>query len=217
MQDLPEIKRNYQAEVHFALGAVIQGITVAALGSALASALRSLPFPDLLWVFATGLQSLLLCIIFWYTFMNNYFFGFRVINLTAKTHLFFAAFYLVLGLQQLIAIQFLDMPRAWMTFYVLLIATMFVGSWVTSHITVISKKDVRQALEYDPGSRAFNIFFILSAVFLLAWYLIPDIGTALFQAAALILSGVGLVLFTIYYVQVFQKHLDANLSKGASS
>ena len=40
MQDLPELKRNYQAEVHFALGAVIQGITVAALGSALASALR---------------------------------------------------------------------------------------------------------------------------------------------------------------------------------
>jgi hypothetical protein len=30
MQDLPEFKRNYQAEVHFALGAVIQGITVAA-------------------------------------------------------------------------------------------------------------------------------------------------------------------------------------------
>ncbi|MFO7584518.1 MAG: hypothetical protein R6W69_07295 [Anaerolineales bacterium] len=212
MQDLPELKRNYQAEVHFALGAVIQGITVAALGSALASALRSLPFPDLLWVFATGLQSLLLCVIFWYTFMNNYFFGFRVINLTAKTHLFFAAFYLVLGLQQLIAIEFLDMPRAWMTFYVLLIVTMFVGSWVTSHVAVIRKKDVRQALEYDPGSRAFNVCFILSAVLLLVWYLIPAVGTGWFQAAALIVSGVGLVLFTIYYVQVFQKHLNANLS-----
>lgn len=210
MQDLPEVKRDYQAEVHFALGAVIQGITVAALGSELASALRSLSFPDILWVFATGLQSLLLCIIFWYTFMNNYFFGFRVINLTAKTHLFFAAFYLVLGLQQLIAIQFLDMPRVWMTFYVLLIATMFVGSWATSHVAVIKKKSVKQAMEYDPGSRAFNVCFILSAVFLLVWHLIPDIGTDLFQAAALIVSGMGLILFTIYYVRVFQKHLNAN-------
>jgi hypothetical protein len=210
MKDLPEVKRDYQAEVHFALGAVIQGITVAALGSELASALRSLSFPDILWVFATGLQSLLLCIVFWYTFMNNYFFGFRVINLTAKTHLFFAAFYLVLGLQQLIAIQFLDRPRAWMTFYVLLIVTMFVGSWATSHVAVIKKKGVKQAIEYDPGSRAFNVCFILSAVFLLGWYLIPGVGTGLFQAGALTISGLGLVLFTIYYVQMFQKHLDAN-------
>lgn len=210
MQDLPEVKRDYQAEVHFALGAVIQGVTVAALGSEFASALRSLSFPDILWMFATGLQSLLLCIIFWYTFMNNYFFGFRVINLTSKTHLFFATFYLVLGLQQLIAIQFLDMPRAWMTLYVLLIVTMFVGSWATSHVAVTKKKGVKQAMEYDPGSRAFNVCFILSAFFLLVWYLIPGIGTDLYQAAALIVSGVGLILFTIYYVQVFQKHLDAN-------
>lgn len=36
--DLPEFKHNYQAKVHFALGAVIQGITVAALGNELAAA-----------------------------------------------------------------------------------------------------------------------------------------------------------------------------------
>jgi hypothetical protein len=51
--DLPEFKRNYQAEVHFALGAVIQGITVAALGNELAAALRALPFPGAVWVFIT--------------------------------------------------------------------------------------------------------------------------------------------------------------------
>ena len=209
MQDLPEVKRDYQAEVHFGLGAVIQGITVAALGGELASALRSLSFPDILWVFATGLQSLLLCIVFWYTFMNNYFYGFRVINLTAKTHLFFASFYLVLGLQQLIAIQFLDMPRAWMTLYVLLLVTMFIGSWATSHVTVIKKKGVKQAMEYDPGSLAFNVCFILSAVFLLVWYLIPGVGTELFKVAALIVSGTGIIMFTIYYAKVFQKHLNA--------
>lgn len=210
MKDLPEFKRNYQAEVHFALGAVIQGITVAALGSELATALRELPFPGAIWVFVTGLQSLLLCIAFWYTFMNNYFFGFRVINLTAKTHFLFAAFYLILGLQQLIAIQFLDMPRLWFTFYVMLIATMFAGAWATNHVPIIKRKAARQALEYDPGSRAFNGTFILAVALLLAWYLIPGINTNWFQAIALTTSGLGLVLFTIHYVQVFQMHLDSN-------
>ncbi len=208
MKDLPEFKRDYQAEVHFALGAVIQGITVAALGSELAAALREMPFPGAVWVFVTGVQSLLLCIAFWYTFMNNYFFGFRVINLTARTHFMFAALYLILGLQQLIAIQFLDTPRLWFTFYVLLIATMFAGAWVTAHVTVIKRKGVRQAIEYDPGSRAFNGCFILAVALLLAWYLIPGTDTEWFQAVALTMSGLGLILFVIYYVQVFQKHLD---------
>lgn len=208
MQDLPEFKRNYQAEVHFALGAVIQGITVAALGNELAAALREAGSPGAAWVFVTGLQSLLLCIAFWYTFMNNYFFGFRVINLTAKTHFLFAALYLILGLQQLIAIQFLDTPRMWLTFYVLLIATTLAGSWTTSHVTIINKKGVREALNYDPGSKPFLLAFLLAVGCLLAWYFIPGIDTDLFRAFALAVSGIGLVLFTVYYIQVFQKHLD---------
>jgi hypothetical protein len=207
MDDLPEFKRDYQAEVHFALGAVIQGITVAALGNELAVALREMPFPGSTWLFITGLQSLLLCIAFWYTFMNNYFFGFRVINLNAKAHLFFASLYLVLGLEQLLAIQFLDTPRTWMTFYVLLIATTFASSWATSHVTTIRQEHVRQALHYDPGSKPFTIAFMLSVICLVAWYLIPGIDSYVFRAIALSVSGVGLVLFVLYYVQVFQKHL----------
>lgn len=209
MKDLSEVKRNYQAEVHFALGAVIQGITVAALGGELASAIRQLPFPGAVWLFVTGLQSLLLCIAFWYTFMNNYFFGFRVINLTAKTHFMFASLYLILGLQQLIAIQFLDVPRLWMTFYVLLIATTLANSWTSSHVKVIANKEVQQALAYDPGSKAFLITFALSLICLLLWYVIPGIDTTLFRAIALTISSVGLVLFIVYYIQVFQRHLDA--------
>jgi hypothetical protein len=208
MQDLPEFKRNYQAEVHFALGAVIQGITVAALGNELAAALRELPFPGAIWVFVTGLQSLILCIAFWYTFMNNYFFGFRVINLTARTHFLFAALYLVLGLQQLIAIQFLDVPRLWMTFYVLLIATTLANSWTSAHVKVVDRSAVRQALAYDPGSKSFLITFVLALVCLIAWYVVPGLDTNLFRALALSISGLGLVLFVIYYIQVFQRHLD---------
>lgn len=41
MANLPEVKRDYQAEIHFSLGAVIQGITVAALGGEIAAALKA--------------------------------------------------------------------------------------------------------------------------------------------------------------------------------
>lgn len=207
-RDLPEVKRNYQAEVHFALGAVIQGVTMAALGNELAAGLRALPFPGAVWFFVTGLLSLLLCIIFWYSFMNNYFFGFRVVNLNARAHFFFAAFYLILGVQQVIAIQFLDTPRVWMTFFVFLIATALVGSWVTSHVSPINRRGIRQALEYDPYSKAFLVCFALAAICLIAWYVAPGIDTVLFRAVALTVAAVGLALFALYFSLTFQKHLD---------
>lgn len=208
MGDLPEHKRNYQAEVHFALGAVIQGITMAALGYELAVALRTLVFVDAVWVFATGLQSLMLCIIFWYSFMNNYFFGFRVVNLNAKLHFFFAAFYLVLGLQQYIAIQFLDSPRLWMTSYVLLIATTLAASWVTSHLPIIEQQKAREVLEYDPYARLLIVCFMLATSILVVWYAFPGIDSALFRIVALSISALGLIVFTLYHILVFQKHLD---------
>jgi hypothetical protein len=211
MKDLPEIKRTYQAEVHFALGAVIQGITVAALGGQLAAALRELPFPGAIWVFMTALQSMLLVIAFWYTFMNNYFFGFRVINLTAGAHLVYAVLYLVLGLLQLTAIHFLESPRLWLTFYLLLIATTMAGSWITQHVTVIRRKQIEEALNYDPGARLFLITVLLVLLIVIIWYAVPGIDSDWFRLLALSASGAGLILFIHHRVQIFQKHLDVAL------
>jgi hypothetical protein len=75
-------------------------------------------------------------------------------------------------------------------------------------VTVVKRKGARQALEYDPGSKLFLAAFLLSVICLILWYIIPGIDTDLFRAIALSTSGVGLALFTVYYVQVFQKHLD---------
>lgn len=75
-------------------------------------------------------------------------------------------------------------------------------------ITIINKKGVREALNYDPGSKPFLLAFLLAVGCLLAWYVIPGIDTILFRAFALAVSAIGLVLFTVYYIQVFQKHLD---------
>jgi hypothetical protein len=211
MKDLPEIKRTYQAEVHFALGAVIQGITVAALGSQLAAALRDLPIPGAIWVFVTGLQSMLLVIAFWYTFMNNYFFGFRVINLTAWDHLAHAVLYLLLGLLQLTAIHFLESPRLWLTFYLLLIATTLVGGWITQHVTVVRRKQIEEALNYDPGATLFLITVLLVLLIVIMWYVVPGIDSDWFRFLALSTSGAGLVLFIHNRVRIFQKHLDVAL------
>ena len=72
---------------------------------------------------------------------------------------------------------------------------------VMDHLPGGTLKDLIQGpMEYRKAAR----------LLLLAWCLIPGMGTDLFQAAALILSGTGLILFTINHVQVFQKHLDAN-------
>jgi subtilisin family serine protease len=208
MSDLTEGKRSYQAEVHFALGAVIQGVTVAALGSELAGALKNLPLPGAQWVFVTGLQSLLVAIAFWYKFMDDYFFGFRVINMTAWAHFQFAAVYLVLGLLQLIAIQFLAAPRSWLTVYVIMIGTTVASSWITRHITVIANAKVQQALNYDPGSKLFVLTFALALGCLLLWHIVPGLDTGFFAGIALAVSGASLLLFIVYSIRVFQRHLD---------
>jgi hypothetical protein len=82
-REMQEVRRGYQAEVYLALATVVQAITLTAVGSDIVLALKELQFPDLLWVFSTGFLSLLLCISFWYIFVRDYFFGFRVLPLSA--------------------------------------------------------------------------------------------------------------------------------------
>lgn len=209
MPELISERRNYQAEVHFALGAIIQGIIVAALGDEVAGILRTQSLLESIPVFFAAAQSLLICIIFWYRFMDDYFFGFRVIVMTANTHFFFACLYLVLGLQQLVAIRFVDVPRAWMALYVLLIATTVLGSrLLSSRARIIDREGVREALDYDPGSKMFLVTYIVAVLCLLAWYAIPGVGVFWFEMAALSVSALGLVLLAVSSIRMFRRHLE---------
>lgn len=210
MKELPAYKRGYQAEVHFALGAVIQGVTVAALGAEIASAIKAFEFPATLWIIATGLLSFILCLTFWVSFVNNFFFGFRVIALNARMHVLFSAQYLLLGLLQLMAIHFLADPRMWLTFYVLLFLVAFVGSWyLYRNLVVVGDERNRQALEYDPGAKAFNSLFILTFLLLTAWYIFPaTFDTIFFRVVILSIALLGLVVFNINFTKIFQKHLE---------
>jgi hypothetical protein len=209
MENTPGYKRGYQADVHFALGAVIQGVTVAALGGEIAFSLKNFILPDTLWILATGLLSFLVVLTFWVSFLNNYFFGFRVIVLNAKMHVLYSAQYLLLGLLQLVAINFLDNPRMWLTFLVLLFLVAILGSWyLFRSIVIVDDENIRQALEYDPGEKILNILFLVVLLILFAWYVFPALDTPLYHAAALTAAFLTLAVFNLNFIKVFQRHLE---------
>lgn len=208
MPDLPERERNYQAHVHFALGGIIQGLMLAALAGELATALRDFTYPGTIWILVTALQSLLLCILFWYRFMDNFMFGFRVINLSAKAHFLFAAHHLVLGLLQFLAIRFLYDSRLWLTLYALLILTTQGFSFYSNHLKIIKAEGAEATLTYEPDTRFLMITVSLTLIALVIWYLIPGLGTNLYRAAALTISGLSIIAFIVYSIKVFEHHLD---------
>lgn len=208
MPDLPERERNYQAHVHFALGGIIQGLILAALAGELASALREFSYPATIWILVTALQSLLLCILFWYRFMDNFIFGFRVINLSAKTHFLFATHHLVLGLLQFLAIRFLFNSRLWVTFYALLILATQGLSYLSSHLKIIDVEGAEVALTYEPDTRFLLISVSLTLISLVGWYLFPGLNSDLFRAFVLTLSGLSIIAFINYSIKVFEHHLN---------
>jgi hypothetical protein len=210
-REMQEVRRGYQAEVYLALATVVQAITLTAVGSDIVLALKELQFPDLLWVFSTGFLSLLLCISFWYIFVRDYFFGFRVLPLSALNHFFLAAVIFSVGFLQFIAFQFLQDPRLWLTLVLLSMGIVFLNSWYISHsILKTASEDIREAVTYDPGSRVFTILLLAAVVCLVLWYLVPAIDTELFRGLTLLILGAALIQLNVSSVLNFQKHLESD-------
>lgn len=206
--DLPERERNFQVHVHFALGGIIQGLILAALAGELANALKTFTYPASLWTLITALQSFLLIILFWFRFMDNFIFGFRVINLNAKTHFLFAAHHLILGLLQFLAIRFLYDTRLWLTFYALLILTTQGFSYLSSHLQIIEQDGAKAALSYEPETKFLLSAVSLTMVTLVGWYLFPGLESDLFRAVAVLFSGASIIAFILYSIKVFDHHLN---------
>jgi hypothetical protein len=212
MKDLPETKRGYQAEVYLALATVIQAITLAALGNEIVATLKDPQLPDSIWVIFTGLLSLQLCISFWYLLVRDFFFGYRVINLTAKNHLVVASSIFILGLLQFIAFQFLADPRLWLTLVLMGMGVVLLNAWYTSHnIEIIDKEGAREALQLEPRSNAFIILILIVFGCLILWYLVPGIDTAFFRVFTLGATGAALAVIDISAMHAFQKHLEVEL------
>jgi hypothetical protein len=208
-KEMTEEKRGYQAEVYLALATVVQGLTLTAVGSEIVTAIKAPQYPGILWVFFTGLLSLLVCISFWYIFVRDYFFGFRVIHLTAVNHFFLASAIFTIGFLQFIAFQFLGDSQVWLTLVLLSIAVVFINSWYISHsIKTIPREDIRAAITYDPGSRVFAILYLAALGCLVLWYVVPAIDTDLFRGITLLIVGAALIRLNLSSVQIFQKHLE---------
>ena len=209
MRELPGPNRDYQAEVHFALATVVQAITIAALGSELVVALRDLQSPVSIWLFVTAVQSLLICITFWFAFIMAYFSGFRLVRLSAMNHFVLAATYFVIGLLQFMAIQFLAEPRLWLTFVLMLLAATLFSTWYASHyIELVPLEGAGQAADTDPISRILVVVSLAAAACVVLWYAVPAIDTAVFRAISLSISGAGLLLLDVAAIRAFQQQLD---------
>lgn len=212
MDDTQNPHRSYQAEVYLALATIVQAITLTALGSEIVIAMKTLRGAELAWIFATGLLSLFISVSFWYIFMRDYFFGFRVIILSPQNHLFLASAIFVMGFLQFIGFHFLAAPRLWLTLVLLTILVMFFNSWYMSvNVKTLDREDIRQAVHYNPGTMPFVILYLLAAAGLLLWYLVPAVDTALFQGAMLALIGAALVLFNLSAQKVFKRHLEIDI------
>jgi hypothetical protein len=212
MNHSPKTNRSYQAEVYLALATIVQAITLTALGSEIVISIKNLAFPDLFWVFATGLLSLFISISFWYIFMRDYFFGFRVVILTPQNHLFLASAIFLMGFFQFIAFHFLSDPRLWLTLVLLTIVVVFVNSWyMGGYVKLLEREDIQQALHYDPGSKLFFVLFTLAFAGLVAWYIFPAVDTLFFRGAILLVIGAALVQFNLSAQKVFARQLEIEL------
>jgi hypothetical protein len=209
MRELPETKRDYQAEVYFALATVVQAVTITALGLQMVEAVRNIQTPGTGWLFFTGALSLLICVTFWYVFVTAYFSGFRLVQLSAANHFVLATTYFIIGLLQYMAIEFLNEPRTWLTCVLLLLAAALFSAWYTTHhIRMVSRPHAEQAMAKDPVTPLLVIVFLVSTASLVLWYLVPGIDTTLYRVIALSVIGIGMILIDVLAVQVFQHQLD---------
>jgi hypothetical protein len=207
MKSLSEQTRGYQAEVYFSLAAVVQGVTLAALGNELVAALRSWHFPDSIWILITGSQSLLLCVTFWYSFVVAYFSGFRLSEFSATNHFVLAASYFVIGLLQLVAIQFLAEPRIWLTMILLLLGVTLFCFWYTSQRVRVVQPAASDRRHSEAG-RLLVVLLLISLVCGIVWYFVPEIESALFKGTTLAVMGAGLLLLNVSLIRLFQEHLE---------
>lgn len=204
---LDQPRLHFQADVHFALGTVIQGVTMAALGSELADLLRSGQALENPWIWATAIQSFAICIVFWYSFMDNFYLGFRSIVLSATGHFLIASQYLTLGILQILAIRYIDRPESWFIFFTLILLVTLSGSLIRGirHINVEDQK-LREAIQYSPGIGLFPGAFIICCLLLvIGWIFSPD--SYWYRIVLMGASGISLALFIRIYRLIFTKHL----------
>jgi hypothetical protein len=212
MRELPEVKRGYQADVYLALATVVQAITLTSLGSEVVARLRDPQAPLSAWVVVTGLLSLQICVTFWYLFVRDYFFGFRVISLTATNHIVAATFIFLLGFLQFIAFQFLGEPRLWLTLILAgIVLVLLHGVYTAGSVRIAAVRGAEEVISLERGAGVFLTLIGLALAALVLWYAVPGLDTPLYTGLALAVTAAALTALAVSSVRAFQAHLDAGL------
>ena len=205
----PENKRTYQADVYFSLATVIQAIILTGLGNEIIQFVKNPTIEDLVWVGITSTQSLLICVSFWFHFVRDYFFGFRIIILNAKDHFVLALTFFSTGLMQYIAFHFLNDPRKWLTFILISIGIVFLNSiYISTSVIVLDETEIKKVIDESHGSKFTLLLFIILIIILLVWYVISNERNLFFRLVSL-LSSAGLITFFIFdALKIFNKQLE---------
>lgn len=202
-------RRSYQAEVHFALATIIQGITITSLGEDIAITLRQWSHFNSMWIVVTAIASLLIAVTFWYAFVMAYFHRFRTVVMTASNHFWLALLYFCMGMLQIISFQFLDDPRTWLTINNVLVIT------VTTYLIYADR--MTRSMPSSPVVKLLNTeaqmsvaLFGLpsSAVLTLLWWIVPQLATTTYAVVCLSTFIVVVATFNVVSVRVFQRRLD---------
>ena len=203
--------RELQADIYFTLATIIQGITVGFLGVTLAELIRNPTGIDVWLVLLTSLNSLILAVSFWYSFVIAYFFRFRMIKMTAVNHLVFAYFFFGLGLIQIVGFQFLDEPRIWLTINLISVIVTFVYSGFTKrYTTYTASSEATEFLRGEPITKFDIIGLVILMILLLLWYFIPILEDDFWYALFVLLMALLAFLRLNYsFVQLFQARLNA--------
>jgi hypothetical protein len=206
---------DYQANVHFALATIIQGITIALLGVAFAGLIQSVNWPQTGFLLLTSLQSLALAISFWYAFVMAYFHLFRVLRMTAVDHLVLSYVYFSIGLMQIVGFQFLENPRVWLTINcVLVITALFYAQFINF---MVRREEKQQTQREEPLSgylsihaitKTLIVMLVITVILLLFWYVAPVLNTPLYAFVCLFVFAILIIIYNIAAVKNFQARLD---------
>ncbi|MBI5354483.1 MAG: hypothetical protein HZB50_17725 [Chloroflexi bacterium] len=204
MPDFKEI----QASIYFSLASVIQGITIAVLGEKVFDFLPSMN----IFIVITTISSLLISLHFWFGFLMAYFHLFRLVKLNAFHHFVLSLTYFLIGFSQVLAFQFLNRPKTWMTICVIMLV---IVSMYQSFMRRILKMQTTEGVGYNVVSTEYGLFnrliYLITVVVIILismWYIYPNKNEGVFAISTLSVFLVLLLLLFIGSIRSFQNRLD---------
>jgi uncharacterized membrane protein len=200
--------KEIQANVYFSLASVIQGITIAVLGERVFDFLPSMN----VFVIITAISSLLISLHFWFGFLMAYFHLFRLVRLNASHHFILSLTYFLIGFSQVLAFQYLDKPKTWMTICVIMVLIVSIyQSFMQKILRVQATEEESHKIistEYRLFNRLIYLIAVVTVVLVAVWYIYPSKNENAYALSTLSVFVLLLLLLFRGSIRSFQNRLD---------